>query len=107
MASEPWCSETVGERVGLGLTGGEAFQLRSRGATRGAAILLKPMAIEPVPAATAQPAHAAFPRGHVSLIAGQWAIVDFMRSALEYSVRPPWEVAFWAGGHWDAGAMLC
>jgi hypothetical protein len=26
------------------------------------------MAIEPVPAATAQPAHAAFPRGHVSLI---------------------------------------
>ena len=68
MASEPWCSETVGERVGLGLTGGEASQLRSRGATRGAAILLKPMAIEPVPVATAQPAHAAFQRGHVSLI---------------------------------------
>jgi len=30
--------------------------------------LLKPMAIEPVPVATAQPAHAAFQRGHVSLI---------------------------------------
>jgi hypothetical protein len=61
-------TDTVGERVGLALTSGDASQWRSKNAPGGAAMSRKPTAIEPVLTATAQVAGAACPRGPVDLI---------------------------------------